>query len=274
MMLADARREVLLPALRDIGTRLKEIAHRYAELPMLGRTHGQPATPTTLGKEIANFVARLSDEIARIEACELRGKINGAVGNYNAHVLAYPDVDWELVARRFVESFGSIQFLHNADRAARLYGGALRRVRQSPIHPDRSQPGPVELHFHSGTSSQKLREDHVGSSTMPHKVEPHQFREFGGNLGLANALLRHFSEKLPISRWQRDLTDSTGVTQHGSPLSDTACSAMFRAVKDWKSSMSMRIALPRISSRIGKSLAEPIQTVHAPYGVADAYEQL
>jgi len=207
-MISDARRDVLSPALTDLISDLRTLAHAHAALPMLSRTHGQAATPTTLGKEIANVVARLERAAASFAAAPLPGKINGAVGNYNAHLVAYPGVDWEALAGRVVATLG-LQFnayttqIEPHDGLAALFD-ALARVNTIVIDLDRDIWGYVSL----GYFRQKVREGEVGSSTMPHKVNPIDFENSEGNLGLANALLRHLADKLPISRWQRDLSDS------------------------------------------------------------------
>lgn len=216
--LKDAREEVLLPTLRDIADDLRALAHRHAELPMLSRTHGQPATPTTLGKEMANVCYRLEAALAAIERVSLTAKANGAVGNYNAHLATYPDVDWEALSRRFIEHLGlafnpyTIQ-IEPHDNMAELFD-AIARVNTILIDLSRDIWGYISL----GYFKQKVKEGEVGSSTMPHKVNPIDFENAEGNLGLANALLRHLAEKLPISRWQRDLTDSTVLRNMGVAL--------------------------------------------------------
>ena len=197
-MLGDARRDVLLPVLAELTADLRALAHAHAALPMLGRTHGQPATPTTLGKELANFVARLERTVSTFAASPLSGKINGAVGNYNAHLVAYPDVDWEALAQRIVAALG-LEFnayttqIEPHDQLAALLD-ALARVNTIVIDLDRDVWGYVSL----GYFRQKINEGEVGSSTMPHKVNPIDFENSEGNLGLANALLRHLADKLPI----------------------------------------------------------------------------
>ena len=217
-MLAEARAAILLPALREIAAALRALAHANAAVPMLSRTHGQPATPTTLGKEMANVYARLERQIAAIERVPLKGKANGAVGNYNAHVVAYPDVDWERLAARVVAGLG-LEFnpyttqIEPHDCMAELFD-ALARANTVLIDLDRDVWGYVSL----GYFRQKVTEGEVGSSTMPHKVNPIDFENSEGNLGLANAMLRHLAEKLPVSRWQRDLTDSTVLRNMGVAL--------------------------------------------------------
>ncbi|MDP3825265.1 MAG: adenylosuccinate lyase, partial [Polaromonas sp.] len=214
LQLKSSREQVLLPALDKVITQLREMAHRYADEPMLSRTHGQTASPTTVGKEIANVVARLNVARERIAAVKLMAKMNGAVGNYNAHLSAWPDFDWEALSRRVIESpeplgLGltfqaySIQ-IEPHDYMAELFD-AVARTNTILIDFARDVWGYVSV----GYFKQRLKDGEIGSSTMPHKVNPIDFENAEGNLGLANALLRHLSEKLPISRWQRDLTDST-----------------------------------------------------------------
>ena len=240
---------------------------------MLSRTHGQPATPTTLGKEMANVYARLERQIAAIERVPLKGKANGAVGNYNAHVVAYPEVDWERLAARVVTGLG-LEFnpyttqIEPHDCLAELFD-AVARANTVLIDLDRDIWGYVSL----GYFRQRVTEGEVGSSTMPHKVNPIDFENSEGNLGLANALLRHLAEKLPISRWQRDLTDSTVLRNMGVALG--------HALLGW---VSLRQGLSRLAvdeARIAADLdanwevlAEPIQTVMRRYGVPNPYEQL
>lgn len=202
LMLEQARREVLLPSLDGITAALRTLAHAQAAQPMLSRTHGQSASPTTLGKEIANVVARLERQRKQIAAVELTGKINGAVGNYNAHLVAYPDLDWAAFAQRFVESLGLVfnpytTQIEPHDNVAEI-GDASRRVNTILIDLARDIWGYISL----GYFKQKLKEGEVGSSTMPHKVNPIDFENAEGNFGIANALFEHFSAKLPISRWQ------------------------------------------------------------------------
>ncbi len=273
LMLAAARREVLLPALSGIVDALRGMARAHAALPMLARTHGQAATPTTLGKEIANVVARLTRGVAAVEAAPLLGKLNGAVGNYNAHVVAYPDVDWQGLAARVVAGLG-LEFnayttqIEPHDAMASLFD-AFARVNTILIDLDRDVWGYVSL----GYFRQCVKEGEVGSSTMPHKVNPIDFENSEGNLGLANALLRHLAEKLPISRWQRDLTDSTVLRNMGVALG--------YALLGW---VSLRQGLSKLAvdeARIAADLdanwevlAEPIQTVMRRYGVPNPYEQL
>ena len=273
LMLADARRAVLLPELRDIAAALRALAHANAAVPMLSRTHGQPATPTTVGKEIANVYARLERQIAAIERVPLKGKANGAVGNYNAHVAAYPDVDWERLSAGMVAGLG-LEFnpyttqIEPHDCLAELFD-AVARANTVLIDLDRDVWGYVSL----GYFRQKMKDGEVGSSTMPHKVNPIDFENSEGNLGMANAMLRHLAEKLPVSRWQRDLTDSTVLRNMGVALG--------YALLGWRSLAQglARIAVDeaRIAADLDANwevLAEPIQTVMRRYGVPNPYEQL
>jgi adenylosuccinate lyase len=273
LMLRDARREVLLPAMRGIEERLSRLAVDLADLPMLARTHGQPASPTTLGKEMANVVYRLRRGLDRFAEVACLGKINGAVGNYNAHLSAYPDFDWEAFAWRFVESLGltfnpyTIQ-IEPHDYMAELYD-ACARFNSVLIDLDRDVWGYISL----GYFKQKLKEGEVGSSTMPHKVNPIDFENSEGNLGMSNALLRHLSEKLPISRWQRDLTDSTVLRNMGVALG--------YALIGYDSLMRGLDKLEANPARLAEDLdnnwevlAEPIQTVMRRYGLEKPYEQL
>ncbi|MDR3299580.1 MAG: adenylosuccinate lyase [Candidatus Accumulibacter sp.] len=273
LMLKAARDEVMLPALDKVIARLRDLAHQHAALPMMSRTHGQPATPTTLGKEMANVVHRLERARRRIGEISLRGKINGAVGNYNAHLAAYPDYDWESFARRFVESLGlefnpyTIQ-IEPHDALAELFD-AFARANIILIDLTRDVWGYISLGFFK----QKLKAGEVGSSTMPHKVNPIDFENSEGNLGLANALLRHFSEKLPISRWQRDLTDSTVLRNMGVALGYTllAYDSLLRGLNK------LEVNADRLRADLDahwELLAEPIQTVMRRCGIANPYEKL
>jgi adenylosuccinate lyase len=273
LMLAEARQAIVLPALREIAAALRALAHANAAVPMLSRTHGQPATPTTLGKEMANVYARLERQIAAIERVPIKGKANGAVGNYNAHVAAYPDVDWERFAAKVVAGLG-LEFnpyttqIEPHDWMAELFD-AVARANTVLIDLDRDVWGYVSL----GYFRQKLTEGEVGSSTMPHKVNPIDFENSEGNLGVANAVLRHMAEKLPVSRWQRDLTDSTVLRNMGVALG--------HALLGWKSLAQGLARLAVDEARMAADLdanwevlAEPIQTVMRRYGVPNPYEQL
>jgi len=273
LMLQAARRDVLLPAIDAVIDSLRGLAHRHADLPMLSRTHGQPASPTTLGKELANVVARLGRARERFAAVEPLAKLNGAVGNYNAHLSAYPGVDWEAFSRRVVESLGlgfnpyTIQ-IEPHDWMAELFD-ALARLNTILLDFDRDVWGYISL----GYFRQKLKEGEIGSSTMPHKVNPIDFENSEGNAGLANALLRHLSEKLPVSRWQRDLTDSTVLRNVGVAFGHSllAWDACLRGIGK------LEVNTERLAADLDASwevLAEPIQTVMRRYGVENPYEQL
>ncbi len=273
LTLADARRTILLPELSAIAARLRELAHAHAALPMLARTHGQPATPTTLGKEMANVCARVERQIAAIGHVPIKGKMNGATGNYNAHVVAYPDADWERLAAKVVRSIG-LEFnpyttqIEPHDYMAELFD-ALAHANTVLIDLDRDLWGYISL----GYFRQRTKEGEVGSSTMPHKVNPIDFENSEGNLGLANALLRHMAEKLPVSRWQRDLSDSTVLRNMGVALG--------HALLGWTSLQQGMAKLDVDEARIAADLdtnwevlAEPIQTLMRRHGVPDPYEQL
>jgi len=273
LALAAARKDVLLPALREIAASLRAMAHANADAPMLSRTHGQPATPTTLGKEIANVYARIERQIAAIERVPIKGKANGAVGNYNAHLAAYPDVDWERLSARFVAGLG-LEFnpyttqIEPHDYMAELFD-AIARADTILIDFDRDVWGYVSL----GYFRQRVVDGEVGSSTMPHKVNPIDFENSEGNLGLANAVLRHLAEKLPISRWQRDLTDSTVLRNMGVALG--------YALLGWTSLQQglrkLEVDRGRMAAELDANwevLAEPIQTVMRRYGIANPYERL
>jgi adenylosuccinate lyase len=273
LMLLHSRDRVMLPALENIITRLCDMAHQLATTPMLARTHGQPATPTTLGKELANFIHRLKRASKRLSGIAMLGKINGAVGNYNAHLAAYPDLDWERLSRDFVERLG-LEFnpyttqIEPHDAIAELLD-AYSRVNTVLLDLDRDLWGYISL----GYFKQSTRVGEIGSSTMPHKVNPIDFENSEGNLGIANALLRHLSEKLPVSRWQRDLTDSTVLRNLGVALGHTllaydSCS---------KGLNKLEVSPERLVQDLENAwevLAEPIQTVMRRYGVPNPYEQL
>ena len=273
LMLQAARDEVMLPALDKIIARLRTLAHDLADASMLAHTHGQPASPTTLGKEMANVVARLKRARERIAGVKLLGKINGAVGNYNAHLVAYPEIDWEKFARRFVENLGlefnpyTIQ-IEPHDAIAELFD-AFARANTIMLDLDRDVWGYVSL----GYFKQKTRAGEVGSSTMPHKVNPIDFENSEGNFGIANALLRHMSEKLPVSRWQRDLTDSTVLRNMGVALGHTLL-AYDSLLKGLGKLEANRAKLAADLDANWEVLAEPIQTVMRRHGVSDAYEKL
>jgi adenylosuccinate lyase len=278
LQLRAARGIVLLPQLDRLVLMLRDMAHAYADVPMLSRTHGQTASPTTVGKEIANVVVRLQAACERIASVQIMGKMNGAVGNYNAHLSAWPEFDWEGFARRVVEApeprgLGlvfqpySIQ-IEPHDYMAELFD-AVARTNTILIDWSRDVWGYVSL----GYFKQKLRPGEVGSSTMPHKVNPIDFENAEGNLGLSNALLRHLSEKLPISRWQRDLTDSTVLRNMG-----VALGYALLAYQSMQAGLGkLEINTAAIAADLDNSwevLAEPIQTVMRRYGLPQPYEQL
>ncbi|WP_255987599.1 adenylosuccinate lyase [Chitinolyticbacter albus] len=273
LMLKGARDTVLLPRIREITGKLKELAHELADAPMMSRTHGQPATPTTMGKEIANVAFRLERQLARLEKIELLGKINGAVGNYNAHLSAYPEFDWESFCHRFVEGLGisfnpyTIQ-IEPHDYMSELYD-TIARVNTILIDLDRDVWGYISLGFFK----QRVNKNEVGSSTMPHKVNPIDFENSEGNLGLANAMLTHLSQKLPISRWQRDLTDSTVLRNMGVGIGYALLGYASLAKGLGKLEVNRQAMLEDLNAN-WEVLAEPIQTVMRRYGVPNPYEQL
>ncbi len=273
LMLRQARDEVLLPALDGVTATLRNLAHEQAAQPMLSRTHGQTASPTTLGKEIANVVARLERQRRQIAAVELSGKINGAVGNYNAHTISYPDVDWPAFAQRFVESLG-LPFnpyttqIEPHDNVAEL-GDAVRRANTVLVDLARDIWGYISL----GYFRQRLKEGEIGSSTMPHKVNPIDFENAEGNFGIANALFEHFSAKLPISRWQRDLTDSTVLRALGTAFGHTQVGLDSLA----KGLGKLMVNPERLDADLDAAwevLAEAVQTVMRRHGLPNPYEQL
>lgn len=273
IMLRAARSNVLLPAMRDIRAKLGGMAREHAERPMLSRTHGQTASPTTLGKELANFVARLERAQQQFHDVAALGKFNGAVGNFNAHAAAYPDADWPGISRRFVESLGIdpnpyTTQIEPHDWIAE-YAHALLRYDTILIDLCRDLWGYVSL----GYFRQKVANREVGSSTMPHKVNPIEFENAEGNLGVANALLGHLADKLPISRWQRDLSDSTVLRNLGVGLGHSFVA--YQMCQRGIGKLDADIAT--IAGDVESSwevLAEAIQTVMRRHGIADAYEQL
>ena len=274
LMLREARDAVLLPKLRELTDKLRALAHDLAAVPMMSRTHGQPATPTTLGKEIANVLARLQRQIAQLEKQEFLGKINGAVGNYNAHLVAYPDVDWENHCCQFVEKSLGLSFnpytiqIEPHDYMAELFQ-TIARTNTILIDFNRDVWGYISL----GYFKQKVKEGEVGSSTMPHKVNPIDFENSEGNLGMANAVLGFLAEKLPVSRWQRDLTDSTVLRNMGVGAGYTllGLNACLRGLNKLEANPA---ALAADLNATWELLAEPIQTVLRRYAVPQAYEQL
>ncbi len=273
LMCKGAREEVMLPVLDKVIAKLTEMAHAYADVPMMCRTHGQPATPSTMGKEMANVAYRMQRARARIAQAELLGKINGAVGNYNAHLAAYPGYDWEGFAKKFVESLGlvfnpyTIQ-IEPHDGLAEMFD-AFARANGILIDLDRDVWGYISLGFFK----QKVKAGEVGSSTMPHKVNPIDFENSEGNLGLANAMLKHLAEKLPISRWQRDLTDSTVLRNMGVGLGY----ALLGYDSLLKGLGKLEINTDLMKADLDANwelLAEPIQTVMRRFGIANPYEKL
>lgn len=278
LQLKAGRDQVLLPALDSIISQMRDMAHAFASVAMLSRTHGQTASPSTVGKEIANVVARLDGARSRIAGVRLLAKMNGAVGNYNAHLAAWPGFDWEAFSRRVVEtpepqglglSFQaySIQ-IEPHDYMAELFD-AVARANTVLIDWSRDVWGYVSL----GYFKQKLRAGEVGSSTMPHKVNPIDFENAEGNLGLANALLRHLSEKLPISRWQRDLSDSTVLRNIGVALGHAVLAYHSLATGLGKLELN-QAAIAADLDAAWEVLAEPIQTVMRRFGLPEPYEQL
>ena len=273
LMLKTARDGVMRPFLNNLIARLTELSNQLADQPMLSRTHGQTASPTTMGKELANVVYRLQRQQKQLAANEILGKINGAVGNFNAHLSAYPHFDWESFAKKFVESLGltynpmTIQ-IEPHDYMAELYD-TLARINTILIDINRDIWGYISV----GYFKQKVKAGEIGSSTMPHKVNPIDFENSEGNLGLANAVLRHMAEKLPISRWQRDLTDSTVLRNMGVAFGYTLLGydSCLRGLDK------LEVNPARLAEDLDNSwevLAEPIQTVMRRYGIENPYEQL
>jgi adenylosuccinate lyase len=273
LMLRDGMREVLLPAMNEVVDALVALAKSTSEAPMLSRTHGQTASPSTMGKEIANVVARLRRQLAQLESTEYLGKINGAVGNYNAHLSAYPEVDWQANAEAFVTGLGLTWNPYTTqiephDYMAELFD-ATARFNTILIDFDRDVWGYISL----GYFKQKTIAGEVGSSTMPHKVNPIDFENSEGNLGLANAVFQHLSAKLPISRWQRDLTDSTVLRNMGvgAGYSLIAYQASLKGIGK------LQLNDSRLAQDLDTSwevLAEPIQTVMRRHGIEQPYEKL
>ena len=273
LMLKSGRDQRLLPALNEVLDMINDLAHRYAAVPMMSRTHGQPASPTTLGKEFANVVHRMRRQLRQIEAVEMLGKFNGAVGNYNAHLSAYPDSDWPAISRQFVESMGLdwnpyTTQIEPHDYIAELFD-ALARLNTILIDFSRDSWSYISI----GYFKQKTVAGEVGSSTMPHKVNPIDFENAEGNFGIANAVLTHLAQKLPISRWQRDLTDSTVLRNLGTGIGHVliALDSLKRGIGK------LEINTDAIAADLEDNwevLAEPIQTVMRRYGVEQPYEKL
>ena len=274
LMLREGRDEVLLPLMRQLVAAVRTLAVKHADVPMLSRTHGQPASPTTLGKELANVVYRLERQIAQVMAVPLLGKINGAVGNYNAHLAAYPDIDWEANAREFIENDLGLTWnpyttqIEPHDYIAELFD-AVARFNTILIDFDRDIWGYISL----GYFKQRTVAGEIGSSTMPHKVNPIDFENSEGNLGIANALLQHLASKLPVSRWQRDLTDSTVLRNLGVGFAHSIIA--YEASLKGISKLELNVA--RIAEDLDacwEVLAEPIQTVMRRYAIENPYEKL
>ena len=273
LMLRGARKDVLLPAMQDLKSKLQALAKRHADVAMLSRTHGQTASPTTLGKEMANVVRRLDRAQQQFKAVEIRGKFNGAVGNFNAHHVAYPDADWRDISTRFVEQLGLDPNSHTTqiephDWTAE-YAHALSRYDTILIDFCRDTWGYISL----GYFRQKVARNEVGSSTMPHKVNPIDFENAEGNLGLANAMLEHFAQKLPISRWQRDLTDSTVQRNFGLAVGYVviAIASVLKGVGK------LQVDKETIHADVVDAwevLAEAVQTVMRRYAIPEPYEKL
>ncbi|SMC36151.1 adenylosuccinate lyase [Polynucleobacter kasalickyi] len=274
LMLTGAVHEVMLPKLKIVLNTLKSLAVANANLPMLSRTHGQPASPTTLGKEMANIAARLEKAIRKIEVIKMSGKMNGAVGNYNAHLSAYPDFDWEAFSKNVVENRLHLEFnpytiqIEPHDAMAELFD-AFARANTILLDMNRDIWGYIAW----GYFKQKTKEGEIGSSTMPHKVNPIDFENSEGNLGIANALLKHLSEKLPVSRWQRDLTDSTVLRNLGTAFGHSllAYDSALRGL------LKLEVNPAKLEQDLNdcwEVLAEPIQTVMRRYAVPNPYEQL
>ncbi len=273
LMLKTGIDQVFMPALEQVVEAIRKLAHQHADVAMMSRTHGQPASPTTLGKEMANVVYRLERQITQINKLDVLGKINGAVGNYNAHISAYPDVDWPKLAKQFVESLG-IRFnpyttqIEPHDYIAELFDVLCRC---NTILLDFSRD--IWSYISIGYFKQKTIAGEVGSSTMPHKVNPIDFENAEGNLGIANAILGHLGQKLPISRWQRDLTDSTVLRNLGSGFAYSliALDSLQRGISKLEVN---HAAISQDLSQNWEVLAEPIQTVMRRYGVEQPYEKL
>ena len=273
LMLRDGREKVVLDQMREIESTLAQLAKKFASQPLLCRTHGQPASPSTVGKEFANVVHRLRRQISQIESNEILGKINGAVGNYNAHFSAYPDIDWQSNAQDFVESLGLswnpyTTQIEPHDYIAELFS-AVGRFNTILIDFDRD----IWAYISLGYFKQKTVAGEVGSSTMPHKVNPIDFENSEGNLGIANAMMAHLAEKLPISRWQRDLTDSTVLRNIGTGLAHSLIA--YRATLKGISKLELNATvIDRDIDACWEILAEPIQTVMRRYRIEKPYEKL
>ena len=273
LMLKQGLEQVMLPAMQDVLSQIKQLAYDHQNQPMLSRTHGQTASPSTMGKEMANVAARLQRQLKQIKKMELLGKINGAVGNYNAHYSAYPEIDWQANAQTFVESLGLTWNPYTTqiephDYIAELFD-AIARFNTILLDFDRDIWGYISLGFFK----QKTIAGEIGSSTMPHKVNPIDFENSEGNLGIANALLQHLASKLPISRWQRDLTDSTVLRNLGVGLAHS----LIAYQSTLKGISKLQLNAPRLDADLDNAwevLAEPIQTVMRRYAIEEPYEKL
>jgi Adenylosuccinate lyase (EC 4.3.2.2) len=273
LMLKDGRDQVLLPQMRDITNAIADMAIAYAEVPMLSRTHGQTASPTTVGKEFANVAARLARQVQQVSAVQLLGKINGAVGNYNAHLSAYPKLDWQANAETFVSSLGLTWNPYTTqiephDYIAELFD-AICRFNTILLDFNRDVWGYISL----GYFKQKTIAGEIGSSTMPHKVNPIDFENSEGNLGIANAVFNHLAAKLPVSRWQRDLTDSTVLRNMGVGFGYSLI-AYASSMKGISKLQINEVALAKDLNNAWEVMAEPIQTVMRRYAIEGAYEKL
>lgn len=273
LMLRDGRNQVIVPAIEKLANCLAEMADAFADLPMLARTHGQPASPTTMGKELANVVARIDHVRNQIASTQIRGKFNGAVGNFNAHLAAYPELDWPAISRRFVENLDldwqamTTQIEPHDDLAALCH--AMVRLHTILIDLDRDLWGYIAL----GYFRQRMVEGEVGSSTMPHKVNPIDFENSEGNAGIANAIFEHLAAKLPISRWQRDLSDSTVLRNFGAAFGHS----LLAIESSYRGLAKLEIDATRLAAELENAwevLAEPIQTVMRRYDVPKPYEKL
>ena len=273
LMLSSARDDVLVPMLEEVTNAIRKLAHQYADQGLLSRTHGQTASPSTMGKEMANVVARLDRQIKQIKTCEILGKINGAVGNYNAHLSAYPDLDWTKTAEEFVTSLG-LNFnpyttqIEPHDYIAELFD-AIARFNTILLDFDRDIWGYISL----GYFKQRTIAGEIGSSTMPHKVNPIDFENSEGNLGIANAIMAHLASKLPVSRWQRDLTDSTVLRNLGVGISHSIIA--YQSSLKGISKLELNAAkLDLDLNNAWEVMAEPIQTVMRRYNIEKPYEKL
>lgn len=273
LMLKEAQFNILIPILKQLDLAMTEIAHSNANIPMLSRTHGQPASPTTLGKEIAVFVHRLRRQAKHFSEVEILGKFNGAVGNFNAHFSAYPDIDWPVVARQHVEGLGltwnaCTTQIEPHDYMAE-YFHALIRINTVLVDFCRDIWGYIAL----GYFRQKTVTGEIGSSTMPHKINPIDFENAEGNLGIANSMLSHLAEKLPVSRWQRDLTDSTSIRNNGTAIAYSLLA--YKACLKGISRLEVNeTAIAADLENAWELLAEPVQTVMRRYGIDQPYEKL